>query len=144
MFVALFKTLVRPHLEYASPTWAPLYKKDKNAIENVQRRATRFVIYIKHKDYSERLKALGLPTLEYRRERADMVEVYNILHNTDKVDKLKLFYIIIIRIYKRSFFEIIQTSVKSKCKNWYVQQPCGGSVEFFTRNSCNGTLPQQF
>ena len=41
-------------------------------------------------DYSERLKALGLPTLEYRRERADMVEVYKILHDIDKVDKLRL------------------------------------------------------
>ena len=29
MFVTLFKTLVRPHLEYASPTWSPLYKKTK-------------------------------------------------------------------------------------------------------------------
>ena len=42
-------------------------------------------------DNSERLKALGLPTLEYRQERADMVEVFKILHNIDKVDKLKLF-----------------------------------------------------
>ena len=72
-------------------------------------------------DYSERLKALGLPTLEYRRERADMVEVYKILHDIDKVDKSRLFYTIIIYIYKRSFFEIIQTSVKIKYKNWYVQ-----------------------
>ena len=42
-------------------------------------------------DYSERLKALGLPTLEYRRERADMVKVYKILHDIDRFDKLKLF-----------------------------------------------------
>ena len=30
MFVTLFKTLVRPPLEYASPTWSPLYKKIQN------------------------------------------------------------------------------------------------------------------
>ena len=42
-------------------------------------------------DYSERLKVLGLPTLEYRRERADMVEVYKILYDIDKVDKSRLF-----------------------------------------------------
>ena len=91
MFVTSFKTLVRPHLEYASPTWSLLYKKDKIAIENVQRRAIRLVNCLKHMDYSERLKALGLPTLEYRRERADMVEVYKILHDIDKVDKSKPF-----------------------------------------------------
>ena len=62
MFVTLFKTLVRSHLEYASPTWAP--KKDKIAIENEQRRATRLVKYIKHMDYSERLGPayLGIPS----------------------------------------------------------------------------------
>ena len=52
MFVTLFKTLVRPHLEYASPTWSPLYKKHKIAIGNVQRRATRLVKCIKHMAYS--------------------------------------------------------------------------------------------
>ena len=72
-------------------TSSPLYKKDKIAIENVQRRATRLVNCIKHMIYSERLKALDLPTLEYRRERADMVEVYKILHDIDKVDKSRLF-----------------------------------------------------
>ena len=34
---------------------------------------------------------LGLPTLEYRRDRADQIQVYKILHNIDKVDKEKLF-----------------------------------------------------
>lgn len=42
--------------------------------------------------YSARLKSLGPPTLEYRRERADMVEVYKILHDIDSVDKSKFFF----------------------------------------------------
>ena len=29
MFLNLFKSLVRPHLEYTSPIWSPLYKKTK-------------------------------------------------------------------------------------------------------------------
>ena len=51
-------------------------RKTKITLENVQRRATRLVKCIKHLPYSERLKALGLPTLEYPRERADMIQVY--------------------------------------------------------------------
>ena len=41
MFLNLFKSLVRPHLEYATSVWTPQFKKDMIAIENVQRRATR-------------------------------------------------------------------------------------------------------
>ncbi len=43
------------------------------------------------KPYHERLRTLGLPTLEYRRLRTDMIQVYKILHGIDKVDKDKLF-----------------------------------------------------
>ena len=68
-FLHLFKSLVRPHLEYSTPIWSPYYKKDKIMIENVQRRATKLVSTLKNLNYSERLKRLGLPTLEYRRER---------------------------------------------------------------------------
>ena len=62
-----------------------------SAIENVQRRATKFVRCISHLPYSERFRALGLPSLEYRRERADVIQVYKILLDIDKVDKNKLF-----------------------------------------------------
>ena len=91
MFLNLFKSLVRPHLEYATTIWAPIYKKDAIQIENVQRRATRFVSNLKTLSYPESLKTLGLPSLEYRRDRADMIQVYKILNGIDKVDKDLLF-----------------------------------------------------
>lgn len=91
MFLNLYKALVRPHLEYASQIWTPLYKKDKITIENVQRRATRLVRSISHLSYENRLRELGLPTLEYRRERADMVQVYKIFNGIDKIEPDKLF-----------------------------------------------------
>ncbi|MEW8547929.1 MAG: reverse transcriptase family protein, partial [Candidatus Thiodiazotropha sp.] len=91
MFLNLYKSLVRPHLEYGSQIWSPIYKKDKIIIENVQRRATRLVKSISHMSYENRLRELGLPTLEYRRLRADMVQVYKILNGIDKIDVDKLF-----------------------------------------------------
>ena len=91
IFLNSFKSLVHPHLEYASTVWCPVFKKDRVAIENVQTRATKLVSSISHLPYSERLRALGLPSLEYRWERADVIQVYKILHDTDKVDKNKLF-----------------------------------------------------
>ena len=56
-------------------------------MENVQRRAAKLIKNIHHKTYTQRLKYLGLPSLQYRRlrVRADMVEIYKILNNIDKV-----------------------------------------------------------
>ena len=78
LFKKLFKAMVRPHLEYANPTWSPQLKKHITAIENVQRRATKLIPGMKNLSYQERLKELKLPSLTYRRLRGDMIEVYKI------------------------------------------------------------------
>lgn len=83
-FLLLYKALVRPHLEYANQVWAPHLKKDINAIENVQRRATKRIPGFRDLSYQERLKHLNLPTLGYRRLRGDMIEMYKIM--TGKYD----------------------------------------------------------
>ena len=91
MFLDLYKTLVRPHLEYATPIWTPLYKKDSIMLENVQRRATRLVKALSGLTYQERLLELGLQSLEYRRLRADVIEVYKIINQIDKINIDKFF-----------------------------------------------------
>ena len=49
-------------------------------LENIQRRATRLVIGIKNLSYYERLKELNLSSLEYRRKRGTMIEMYKICY----------------------------------------------------------------
>ena len=80
MFVTLYTTLVRPHLEYAVSAWCPYKLKDIDAIEDVQRRATRQVKSLKHMPYEERLKKLGLFSMSFRRLRGDMIETFKILN----------------------------------------------------------------
>ena len=89
MFLSIkfYKSIIRPHLEYAFSVWSPMFKKDQILLENVQLRATRLVKCLKHLSYEDRLKTLGMPSLEYRRERSDMIQVYKIMHGIDKVDK---------------------------------------------------------
>ena len=83
--VLLYKSLVRPHLEYANQIWVPHLMKHIIALENVQRRATKMIPGLKNLDYTQRLKTLQLPTLSFRRIRGDMIETYKIL--TGKYDR---------------------------------------------------------
>ena len=43
MFLTLFKSIVRPHIEYGSSVWSVIYKKEAIQLENVQRRATKLI-----------------------------------------------------------------------------------------------------
>jgi len=91
----IYKYIVRPHLEYCTPAWSPHYRKDKDLLERVQHRFTRMFSHLRHLEYEERLNILGLWSLEERRNRADLLEVYkmasgksgNSLHDLFTVDK---------------------------------------------------------
>ena len=75
----LFKSLVRPHLEYGNLVWGPFNRADQKAVERVQRRATRLISSIRHHVYPTRLRLLELPSLYYRRRRGAMIHVYQML-----------------------------------------------------------------
>jgi len=91
ILLRLYKSLVRPHLEYCVPAWAPHYLKDKALIESIQRRFTRMIPSIRKFSYEERLMKLGLWTLEDRRIRADLVEVNKMVYGLSSV-RLNTFF----------------------------------------------------
>lgn len=82
----LFTTLVRPHLEYGNIIWHPRHRIDKLQIEKIQRRATKLIPHLKHLPYEERLQVLKLPSLDFRRHRGDMIQVYKIMNGLDRLD----------------------------------------------------------
>lgn len=81
IMVLLFKALIRPILEYANCVWSPRLRKHIDLIESIQRKFTKRIIGLGDLEYEERLRKLRLPSLEYRRLRGDMIEVYKITHD---------------------------------------------------------------
>ena len=89
----LYKSLVRPHMEYCTAVWSPYYVKDKELIEKIQHRFTKMIIEVKHLSYADRLKKLGLWSLEERRNRSDLIEVYKMLHGSTSISYKNFFEI---------------------------------------------------
>jgi ribonuclease P/MRP protein subunit RPP40 len=83
--IQAIQALVRPHLEYCMQVWCPYLRKDIDMIEGVQRKATRMILGYSEKSYEERLKLCKLLTLEQRRHRGDMIEVFKLLNGFDDV-----------------------------------------------------------
>ena len=75
----LYKTLVRPHLDYCSSVWNPHFIKDKSLLERVQHRFTRLFPHLRSLPYEERISQLGLWSLEERRNRADLIEIFKMV-----------------------------------------------------------------
>ena len=91
LLLKLYKSLVRPIIDYGNVIWFPYTKKNKKLIENVQRRATRMVPELKELSYTERLTKLNLFSLDYRRKRGDMIQLFKILNGIENIDANTMF-----------------------------------------------------
>ena len=108
--IQLYKSLVRPHLEYCIQAWHPYLSKDIEMLEKVQRRATTLVYGFNDLTYEQRLRRLNITTLETRRLGGDLIEVFKIVKGVDNVDFRNFFHLFTtglrghsLKIFKPSF-----------------------------------------
>ena len=82
MMLGLYKSLIKPHIEYCSQAWAPMARHGNWSLilelESVQRSFTRMIDGVGLMTYRERLDKLKLTTLLERRVRGDLIEMFKI------------------------------------------------------------------
>lgn len=84
--VQLYKSLVRPNLEYSTQVWSPYFKNEILSIESVQRSMTRYILNNYDSSYVERCTILEFLPLSYRREFLDLVFIFKCIHDLFDVD----------------------------------------------------------
>ena len=123
----LNRTLVWLHLEYSVQFWSPHYQKDVEALERVQKRFTRMLPDMAGISYEERLEKLGLFSLERRRLRGNLIEVYKIMRGMDRVDSQKLFPRVEESITRGHRFKVRGTKFKADVRGKFFTQRVVGA-----------------
>ena len=76
-FLLIYKTYIRPHLEYYVQAWSPHLSKDIQCLESIQKAATDLVPGLQRFSYTSRIQKLVSPHAHYRKE--GLIEAYKIM-----------------------------------------------------------------
>ena len=94
IIIQLYKSLVRPHLDYCVQVWRPYHQMDVALLEGVQRRVTKLIPNLRGLSYHQRLKNVNLMTFEQRCIRHDLLTVYKMFQGNLKLEVDKYFDIV--------------------------------------------------
>ena len=124
LFLFLYRIYVRPQLEYCVQLWSPYLARDIDAIEKVQRRATKLVSELVKLPYESRLRELGIYSLYCRRQRGDLIETYKLLNGYYNVDWTKFFSLTPVPSTRGHYAKLYKKTFKLQLRSNFFTQRC--------------------
>ena len=118
-FISIYKTLIRPKLDYLASICSPSNEKDQDVLDKIQRKAIKLVRGFKNHDYHVRCRLLGITSLKTRRTRGDLIEIYKLFNNLYDLD-VSLFF-------KTRSEVLTRKSIALRGHNYYISKPLSRS-----------------
>ena len=139
--LTIYKSLIRPHLEYGNLIWSPRLKKHSIALEKIQRKATKLIPDLREEPYHHRLKVLNLPSLKHRRRRGDLIETFKILNGFVKVNNI---FILANNVTRTNSKKIYIQHCKKEIRKNYLPTRTARYWNALNHNTVNALTTNQF
>ena len=122
--MAIYKTHIRPLIEFGSTVWHTGYLGDLKLLESVQRRWTREIEGLAELSYSERLKDLNLYSVQGRLLQADLIKCWKIFHGQSSIAPSVLFTLSSVTSTRGHRFKIASTHSSIEARRRFFSVRC--------------------
>jgi len=141
VILPLYSALVRPHLESCVQHWSPQHKEDMDLLERTQRKATKMVRGLEHLSCEERLRELGLFSLEKRRLWGYLIVALQYLKGGYKKEGDNLFSVVCCDRTKSNGFKLREGRFRLGVRKNFFYNEGGETLEQVAQRGSGSPIP---